>query len=186
MISRLATKDDIQGILALQEINLFSNLSDAEKEDGFVTTPFTILQLEDLLKEQGLFVTQDKDKILGYTMAASWQYFSQWAIFPFMISRLTGTNFNGITISDQNTFEYGPICIDASLRGTNAFPRLFEAMRIEFSSQYSMGITFINQVNDRSYKAHIKKLGMVVVDKFEFSDRNYYALAFDTAKSVLQ
>ncbi len=186
MISRLATKDDIQGILTLQDINLFANLTVSEKENGFVTTPFTITQLEDLLNEQGLFVTKGNGKILGYTMAASWQYFSQWPIFPFMISRLSGADFNGITISDQNTFEYGPICIDASLRGTDAFPRLFEAMRIEFSSQYPVGITFINQVNERSYKAHTKKLGMVVVDKFEFSDRNYYALAFDTTQSVLE
>jgi len=37
MISRLATKNDIQGILDLQEINLFENLSVAEKENGFVT-----------------------------------------------------------------------------------------------------------------------------------------------------
>ncbi len=185
MISRLAVSEDIKGILELQDINLFANLSESEKENGFVTTPFTIDQLEALLDLRGLFVTQKQGKIQGYTMAADWQYFSQWPIFPLMISRLSGTKFNGIIISDQNSFEYGPICIDISMRGTNAFPMLFEAMRIELSSQYPVGITFINRVNDRSYNAHIKKLGMVVVDEFEFSGNDYYGLAFDTAKSVL-
>ena len=131
-------------------------------------------------------LTQNNGKIQGYTMAASWRYFSQWPIFPSMISRLSGTAFNGITISDQNSFEYGPICIDASLRGTDAFPRLFETMRVELSSQYPMGITFINRVNERSYKAHTSKLGMNLVDEFEFSGREYYGLAFDTSRSVLQ
>ena len=40
-------------------------------------------------------------------MAASWGYFSQWPIFPYMISRLCGTVFNGITISAQTSFQYG-------------------------------------------------------------------------------
>ncbi len=117
-------------------------------------------------------------------MAASWDYFSQWPIFPYMISRLSGVNFNNINISDKNTFQYGPICIDSTLRGTDTFPCLFEEMRIKLSSSYPAGITFINKVNERSYKAHISKLGMIVVDEFEFSGREYYGLAFDTAKSV--
>jgi len=71
MITRLATKNDTQGILDLQEINLFENLSESEKENGFVTTPFTISQLKELLNERGLFVAESEGKILGYTMAAN-------------------------------------------------------------------------------------------------------------------
>ena len=181
MITRLATKNDIQAILDLQEINLFGNLSESEKENGFVTTRFTIAQLKEVLNERGLFVAESGGKILGYTMAAGWEYFSQWPIFPYMIARLSGFIFNGTNVSDQNTFQYGPICVDSSLRGTDTFPRLFDEMRIELSSRYPVGITFINKVNERSYKAHTRKLGMVVVDEFEFSGREYYGLAFDTA-----
>ena len=68
--------------------------------------------------------------------------------------------------------------------GTDAFPRLFEEMRMELSSRYPVGITFINKVNERSHHAHTRKLGMVVVDEFEYSGREYYGLAFDTAQSV--
>ena len=186
MITRLAEQNDIQGILALQEINLFNNLPEEERKNGFVTTPFTILQLEELLKKDGLFVVEKDGKIMGYTMAAGWDYFSQWPIFPYMISRLSGFVFNNTTISEKNTFEYGPVCIDSSLRGTDAFPRLFEEMRIKLSSTYPVGITFINKVNDRSYKAHTRKAGMTVVDEFEFSGKNYYSLAFDTALSVIK
>ncbi len=57
-------------------------------------------------------------------------------------------------------------------------------MRITLSSGYPVGITFINKVNERSYKAHSRKLGMIVIDEFEFSGQEYYGLAFDTAKSV--
>ncbi len=184
MNTRLATINEIQGILDLQEINLFENLSESEKENGFVTTRFTIAQLKEVFDERGLFVAEREGEILGYTMAAGWEYFSQWPIFPYMISRLFGLDFNGTIISDQNTFQYGPICVDCRLRGTDAFPRLFEEMRMELSSRYPVGITFINKVNERSHHAHTRKLGMVVVDEFEYSGREYYGLAFDTAQSV--
>ncbi len=185
MITRLATQADIQGILDLQELNLFEKLSESEREAGFVTTPFTPLQLEELLEKRGLFVGSSEGEILGYTMAAGWDYFSQWAIFPCMIARLSGSVFKDTTLTDLNTFQYGPICIATQLRGTDAFPRLFEEMRLELASRYPVGITFINQVNARSIKAHKRKLGMVVVDEFEFSGRLYYGLAFDMSESVL-
>ena len=184
MVTRLATKDDMPGLLDLQEMNLFDNLVESEKVDGFVTTRFTIIQLKELLNRRGLFVAEDEGKILGYTMAAGWDYFSQWPIFPYMISRLSGSIFNGTKISVQNTFQYGPICVHSSLRGTDTFPRLFDAMRSELSSRYPVGMTFINKANERSYAAHIGKIGMVVVDEFEFSGREYYGLAFDTAQPV--
>ena len=69
MITRLATKNDIQGILDLQKVNLFENLTESKKKNGFVTTPFTISQLKGLLNKRGLFVGENEGKILGYTMA---------------------------------------------------------------------------------------------------------------------
>ena len=185
MITRRATKNDLQGILDLQEVNLFGNLSAEERKNGFIAIPFTEPQLRELLNELGLFVAESEGEIVGYTMAGSWGYFFRWPLFPYMISRLSGFVFNGIAISDQTSFQYGPICIASNVRGTDTFPRLFEAMRIELSSRYPVGITFVNKANQRSYNAHTRKLGLVVVDEFEFSGQAYYSLAFDTAQSVL-
>lgn len=185
MTVRLATEGDFTGLLELQARNLYANLSDSERQNGFVTTPFTKTQLASLLDKEGLFVLTKNHAIAGYTMAADWQYFSAWPIFPFMIKRLEGTSFNGTHIRFCNTFQYGPICISAHLRGSNAFPQLFEGMRKSFADRFPIGITFINQVNKRSYRAHIRKLNMTLVDRFEFSGQNYFSLAFDTSKSVL-
>jgi hypothetical protein len=44
-----ALLSDINGIVALQELYLVSNLCDKEKEAGFVTTPFTIPQLAKII-----------------------------------------------------------------------------------------------------------------------------------------
>jgi len=53
---KVAELNDIDGVLALQELYLVSNLSEEEKKFGFVTTPFTIDQLTEVIEQQGLFL----------------------------------------------------------------------------------------------------------------------------------
>jgi hypothetical protein len=186
ILNRLATHADLPGILRLQDANLRDNLTEEQQAQGFVTTPFTTAQLEQLIALTGLYVADQGGQIQGYTMSAGWDYFAQWPIFPFMIERLQRRQLFGTAITASNSFQYGPVCVAASLRGTGTFPRLFEAMRLDLAARFPVGITFINRTNRLSYGAHTKTLGMTVVEQFEFMDREYWALAFDTSRSVLK
>ncbi len=82
--------------------------------------------------------------------------------------------------SKDNSFQYGPICIDSRLRGTEAFPILFHEMRKEMSKRFRIGTTFINKQNERSYQAHIRKVKIDVINEFTFNNNHYYGLAFET------
>jgi hypothetical protein len=189
--TRPSKSSDIPGILALQESNLLSNLSEAEQKNGFVTTAFTAMQIETLLADGGVFVAVETsaddqtETVIGYALAGSWSFFEQWPIFPFMLARLPALNFEGRAITEANSFQYGPVCVDAAYRGQGVFPRLFETMRLGMCERFPIGVTFINRLNPHSYHAHTKKLGMTVIDEFEFNGRPYYGLAFDMARSVL-
>ncbi len=180
MTTRLATQHDIEGILELQALNLFANLNEVERQQGFVTTPFTVAQIEAILSEDGVFVADVDGKIVGYAYAGSWQYFSQWPIFEYMVSRFEQSPFRGQVLTVDNSFQYGPVCIDHSLRGTDAFPRLFAEMRAGMSNRYAIGGTFINQINIRSVKAHTQKLDLEIIDDFGFNGQRYFGLAFFT------
>jgi hypothetical protein len=180
---RNATNKDIEGVLSLQAKYLFANTPEKERENGFVTTPFTIEQIENIIAQDGLFIAID-NKVVAYAFAGSWEYFSQWAIFPFMAIRLNNYNLENEKVTTNNSFQYGPICIDLSYRGSGLFQQLFEFMRIAMKKRYPIGITFINQINKRSYEAHTKKLGMKIVDEFTYNDNNFYGLTFDTNVSV--
>jgi hypothetical protein len=184
MITRIGSIQDISGIIALQKANLYDNLTEQERKQGFVTTPFSESLLLQLVAERGIFVAEDRGEITGYAMAGTWEYFSKWPIFPYMVSRLGSLSFLGKRLSPEQSFQYGPVCINSVLRGSGLFPLLFEEMRLEFASRFPVGITFINRVNERSYAAHTRKLGMTVIDTFEFSGRNYFMLAFDTTHSA--
>jgi hypothetical protein len=185
MITRIGTESDIDDILALQSRYLHANLSERERLNGFVTTPFTRGQLETLLSENGVYVAAVDDGVAGYILAGSWEFFSQWPIFPYMVSRFPALTFGGRAITDVNSFQYGPVCIDEAYRGSDLFPRLFEQMRIGLQSRFPLGVTFINRLNQRSHAAHTRKLGLQVIDHFEFDGRSYHGLAFDTAVSVI-
>lgn len=185
--ARLACMNDILGVTALQELYLYRNLNDEERKEGFVTTRFTTEQLEDAVKEKGLFVAEDEHyRIIAYAFGASWDYFAQWEIFNYMVLRFPQLSFDGRKITTSNSFQYGPVCIDKKYRGTGVLLLIFEEMRIELLKRFPISITFINKVNLVSEKAHTKKLGWQIIDEFEFNDNSYLTLALDMGKSVLK
>lgn len=186
MQTSLASTADISGVLDLQEQYLFRNMTDEERKQGFVTTPFTVQQIEAILKEKGLFVAKnEEEKVIAYIFAASWKYFEQWEIFNYMVSRFPKLSFQGQEITTQNSFQYGPVCIDKKYRGQGLFNQLFEEMRLEFVNRYPISITFINQVNEISTAAHTRKLGWEIIDEFEFNGNRYFGLGLDMGKSVV-
>ena len=170
---------DIQGVLELQKLNLVSNLSDEEKKSGFVTTPFSVEQLTYVIANEGLFIAKVNNKIIAYIFAESWDFFSQYPIFEYMISLFPKLTFLDFEINSTSSFQYGPICIDKKYRGKALINLLFEFMRIHIVKRYPLSLTFINKTNVPSYKAHTEKLKWTVIGDFQFNDNNYYILAYD-------
>ena len=179
VILEIAKTSDILGILDLQELYLVSNLSEEEKVAGFVTTPFTIPLLEYVISQNGIFIAKLNDKIIGYAFAASWDFFSQYPIFEYMISLFPRYKFRDFELSTTNSFQYGPVCIHKNYRGQGLIKILFEFMRIHTLKKYSLSVTFINKINIPSTKAHVEKLKWTIIDEFSFNNNEYIVLAYD-------
>jgi hypothetical protein len=180
-----ARNTDIGDVLALQQLYLVSNMTEEEKALGFVTTPFSAEQLQKVISLEGLFVAKDNNKIIAYIFAASWEYFSQWAIFTHMTPMLPGLSFKEFKMADTNTFQYGPICIDKKYRGKGLINPFFDFMRVHLLKRFPVGITFINKTNVPSQKAHIEKLKWSIIGDFQFNNNNYFILAYDMSESSL-
>jgi hypothetical protein len=177
---KIATAVHIGGIENLQDKYLVTNLSFEEKANGFVTTPFTTRQIEDVIANEGLFVGQDGEKVVAYVFTGSWAFFEEWPIFPHMFSTLAGLHYKGYKIDDASSFQYGPICIDMAYRGKSVARDIFDTMRDKLKTKYPVGLTFINQINERSYQAHTNRMGLDLVGTFAFNGNTYYSLAFLT------
>ena len=180
-IIRTAIESDFTGILDLQARNLYANLAATELPGGFVTTPFSSDLLRLLMIQDGVFVAASEQQIMGYLLAGDWKFFSQWAIFKVMIDRLPQLSYRDREITVDNSFQYGPICVDRSIRGSQVFPELFNLMRVSFAPKFPIGVTFINKINERSFAAHTRKLSLDIIDEFEFNGNSFYTLAFLTA-----
>jgi len=182
---KIAELSDIEGVLELHYKYQVDSIDEEDKKDGFVTTPFTKEELSTLItQENGLFIAKKDGKVLAYVMAASWQFWSVWPMFSFMIKDLPNLKYLGQTLSTKNSYQYGPVCIDKSVRGSGVLEKIFDFAREEMSKKFPILVTFVNKINPRSYEAHTRKLGLQVIQEFEFNNNHYYELVYDTSKKI--
>jgi len=181
----IATLNDIDEVLELHAKYQIDSISPEDKKDGFVTTSFTKEQLAKVIyEEQGLFIVRKNGKVVAYVMCASWKFCSIWPIFTQMIQDLPHLSYLGQTITTENSYQYGPVCVDKSVRGSGVLEALFDFAREEMNKRYPILVTFINKINQRSFKAH-SRLGLEVIAEFSFNNNHYYELAYDTSKKLL-
>ena len=184
MIYRNARLEDIPKISALQTRYHINTISEEDRPDGFVTTLFTCEQFKEIIEEEnGLAIACDGDDVVGYAMAASWEYWSKWPLFQHMIKDLPTTEYLGQVLSVENSYQYGPIAIHTDYRGSLVLPNLYEFSRTQMKDRYPIMITFINQINPRSIRAHAK-LGLDIIKSFEFNNNQYYELGYDTSRKT--
>jgi hypothetical protein len=173
---------DLEEIMDLHKQYHINSISPEDKPDGFVTTNFTPEQLQALVeKERGIIIAKDENRVIAYAMAASWQFWADWPLFAHMIEKLPENHFRGQVLNAENSYQYGPVCIDKSYRGSGVFEKIFYASLESMMPRYSLMVTFINQINHRSYKAHTQKVKMETVNTFEFNNNNYYMLVCQTS-----
>lgn len=187
MIIKQAELEDAKGILALLKANHISSLKEDEKKEGFVTTNLTSEQLERLIvQEKGITIAKDDQKVLAFAMAASWDFWKEWPFFAYMIEQLPQYTYQGEVLTTKNSYQYGPVCIDKSMRGSGLFEAIFWASLESKKDVYPIMATFINQINPRSYAAHTKKVYMEQSGTFAYNQNNYYLMACSTSKKQEQ
>lgn len=175
---RIANVNDIDGVIRLQQQYHINSIQETERAQGFVTTAFTSQQLRDLIEqENGLFVAVDKGIVIAYIMTASWQYWSSWPVQAQMMSILDQYALDGSPITLHNSYQYGPICIANSHRGSGLLEAFFDYALQVMSQRYDILVTFVNTINQRSMAAHLHKLQLNQLGEFEVNANRYAWLA---------
>lgn len=186
---RQATIEDIDGIKALLRKYHRDTISDEDRPDGFVTTAITDEQLTELIeKEDGVTIIAEPsesghDRVLGFCFAAPWEFWSAWPLFRHMIDIIPEYEFEGEKLVLSDTYQYGPMCVDRSIRGTGAFEKLFFASLHQFKDRFPIMLTFVNQINKRSENAHTNKAHMQTIGTFDFGGNHYYLMGIRTVFS---
>ena len=184
---KIAQIKDIEKVLELHSKYQIDSIKQEDKKDGFITTAFTKEQMVDLITlEQGLFIAIENEKIVAYVMSASWKFWSRWPMFAFMMEDLPNLEYLGQKLTVQNSYQYGPVCVDKEYRGSGVLEKIFDFARENMAKRFPILVTFINKINPRSYEAHTKKLKLEVIKEFTYNNNNYYELVYDTSKSLFK
>ena len=174
---KIAQIKDIEKVLELHSKYQIDSIKQEDKKDGFITTAFTKEQMVDLITlEQGLFIAIENEKIVAYVMSASWKFWSRWPMFAFMMEDLPNLEYLGQKLTVQNSYQYGPVCVDIEYRGSGVLEKIFDFARENMAKRFPILVTFINKINPRSYEAHTKKLKLEVIKEFSYNNNNYYEL----------
>ncbi|HYL18443.1 MAG TPA: hypothetical protein VEV20_07165 [Burkholderiales bacterium] len=178
-----ATGSNYPGILALQEANLFDNLSAEARADGYLSARFSQAQFEHMNADVAVVAATHGDRVAGYLCASSVDFNRQFPLLAAMIGCYDDVIFRGRSLAKQSTFVYGPVCIARTDRGGGVLRGMFDELLREVAGRFDAGACFVAAGNARSLAAHRQGLGMQRVAEFEFQQRGYHILAFDVPTS---
>ena len=155
----LAMRDDIVGILDLQDQNLLGR-------GGLLSIRLPGAFIKAALDDLPQIVTRRDGKIVGYLLAGSRGLHAQTPIIQAMFRAYPGSH---------DTYVYGPICVAESERGHGLATALFAELRERLPEREC--VAFVRRDNAASLQAHLK-MGMRAVAWFEHDDVVHAVLAF--------
>ena len=160
---------DLEGILSLQRENLSATLSQEEKdEQGFVTVPHTLGQLETMHSIAPHVLAKENGQVVGYALAMT---LASRGVVPLLTSLFD--NFEKLEIAGKKVTSYRPmvvgqVCVGKSQRGTGLFDKLYTAYKEQYAATYDFAITSIALSNYRSLAAH-QRIGFKIIHTFQDS-----------------
>jgi ribosomal protein S18 acetylase RimI-like enzyme len=171
------TKNDLEGILHLQKINLARNLSQDEiQSQGFVTVDHTYDQLKKLNDHEKHIIAKDGHKVIGYLLAMTKASKLDISILLPLFDMFDRVSYNHKKISEYNYMVVGQVCIDKAYRGQGILDDCYAFYKKHYSAKYDFAITEIASANSRSLNAH-KRIG--------FKEINVYISPHKTEWSVV-
>ncbi len=176
-----AQSEDFAAILALQDQNHLSALPEETLASGFVTTQLSLDTLEEMRLNKGIWIARadDDGPLAAYACANDWEFYGD-GPFQRAAKALLPHDVNGRTVTPNNTFQYGPVCIAPEYRGQSLLERMVAAIKTHYAPRFEFVLTFIDVRNARSLAAHERKLGFHPIALLPFGSVTYHMLAFPT------
>ena len=156
----IAVREDIPGILDLQERNLRSN-------GGALSVPFSHEWFEAAIADMPIIVARTGHRVVGYLVSTELTAQAHSPIIQAMLRSFPGS---------PGAYNYGPVCVSDSERGQGLAAAMFQKLRERLPAR--QGVTFIRRDNAASLKAH-SKMGMQEVAEFNEGGVAYVVVAYD-------
>jgi L-amino acid N-acyltransferase YncA len=155
----LATADDIDGILDLQERNL-------PQRGGTLSARFPHAWFATAIAALPVLVARRDGRLVGYLVSSPLTAHADVPVVQAMLRAYRGTS---------DAYVYGPICVDETERGRGLAGAMFAALRARLPGRE--GVLFIRRDNAASLRAHAR-MGMREVAEFTHDDAVFAVLSY--------
>ena len=173
---------DMPEVLRIQQTNLIESLSDTERMQGFLSVEFLPEQLERINQEIPIIVADMGETLGGYVFGTTLESSRQVPILAHIMSLFGELTYRNYSLDQCDSFMYGPICVSRAHRGTGILEGLFAELCRHIAGRFDIGVSFVSEANPRSLEAHLRKLGMDEIAKFEFNGKPFHMLAFEVPR----
>lgn len=178
-IGLLTSENDLEAILALQRQNLPTSLSAAEaRTQGFVTVMHTLPVLQGLHRALPSIVARSGGALVGYALAMSCATRELVPLLEPMFERLASLSFRGRSLSEQEFYVIGQICVRRHERGTGVFDALYGGHREHYAKRFDCTVTEVATRNTRSLRAH-ERMGFEHLHRYRDPTDEWAILAWD-------
>ena len=176
---RQAVPQDYPDILALQAANYSENLTEQERQGGFLSAQFTPAQIAAMAGDLGIVVAREADALVGYLCAHRADLVPLPPVVEAMLRCCRGARYGNRVLGEARLFVYGPVCVARPQRGRGVLRALYRALVSELAGRFDYGVTLVAVENPRSLRAHTRGLGMREIARFEHGNRSYHLLIFE-------
>lgn len=171
--------EDLAQIIALQTINLPTNISEQEAtEQGFVTVVHTLELLEKMGTVHPHTIAKDGEKVVGYALSMLRDFRDKIPVLIPMFNIMDSLEWNNKALRDSRYCVMGQVCVDKAYRGQGVFKGLYHQMRHAMQPHFEVVVTEIAKNNTRSLRAH-EKVGFVPLHEYASEKEDWIIVAWD-------
>lgn len=165
-ITTIANSEDIRQVLALQQANLSTRVSDeTASSQGFVTVQHNFDLLKKMNEAVPQVIAKAGDQVVGYALVMLPSFRDLVPVLKPMFKVFDGLDYDGKKVSDYRYYVMGQICVADGWRGMGIVDGLYLKHRELFSGSFDFCITEIAARNTRSLRAH-QRVGFETIHTF--------------------
>lgn len=166
------TKEELEQILALQQANLWANVSPEEKEkDGFVTVEHNFDILHQMNEVCPHIIAKDGDIVAAYALCMHPKFADKIDILKPMFAEI-----DTVVPKNEKYIAMGQICVGKNYRNQGIFRGLYNAMKAHVQPEFESIVTEVDAKNTRSLQAHYA-VGFKELKTYFSDDRDWVLIS---------
>lgn len=166
-LTTVATTEELEEILALQQRNLIQNIDEMEMQtQGFVTMIHSLEVLQQMHDLAPSVIAKDNGKVVGYALVMLRECRKLFPPLEPMFENFDKLEYRFRPLNDYKFYVMGQVCIDKQYRRTGLFDLLYKKHKEIYASQFDFILTEVSTRNQRSLRAH-ERVGFETLNTYQ-------------------